>query len=418
MLGAEGAANLAQAFFKDIWASLQTLADATLILAVTEHDPAFDAIGAEVWLQGDGDLGDRMERALRHALEGADAAVVVGSDLPGLPLRVFEQARDGLRDGAAVLGPSADGGFYLIGLTRCPEGLLAGLPWSRSDTCEQTIARLRSHGMRVKMLERWFDIDVLADLEHLEELIARGEISVAATAAVLQQIRSKRGRSISVVIPVLNEEARIGRRLEELVGFGEVIVVDGGSIDRTVAIARSFPGVKVIEASRGRARQMNAGAEVASGDAILFLHADVSLPPDAAALIDRALNRQGAIAGAFKTWTVSDTSASRLRFLLHLADLRSRYTSLPYGDQAIFANARIFRQLGGYPDLPLMEDLELSRRLKRRGKIVRVPANVTVSGRRFLERPIYYALLMNLFPLLYRLGVPAASLARFYRDAR
>lgn len=220
------------------------------------------------------------------------------------------------------------------------------------------------------------------------------------------------------MIPVLNEEARIGRRLEELVGFGEVIVVDGGSIDRTVAIARSFPGVKVIEASRGRARQMNAGAEVASGDAILFLHADVSLPPDAAALIDRALNRQGAIAGAFKTWTISDIRASRLGFLLHLADLRSRYTSLPYGDQAIFVNARIFRQLGGYPDLPLMEDLELSRRLKRRGKIVRVPANVTVSGRRFLERPIYYALLMNLFPLLYRLGVPAASLARFYRDAR
>lgn len=418
MLGAEGAANLARAFFEDIWASLRTLADATLILAVTEHDPAFDAIGAEVWLQGDGDLGDRMERALRRTLEGADAAVVVGSDLPGLPLRVFEQARDGLRDGAAVLGPSADGGFYLIGLTRCPEGLLAGLPWSRSDTCEQTIARLRSHDMSVRMLERWFDIDVPADLEHLEELIARGEISVAATAAVLQQIRSKRGRSISVVIPVLNEEARIGRRLEELVGFGEVIVVDGGSTDRTVAIARSFPGVKVIEASRGRARQMNAGAEVASGDAILFLHADVSLPPDAAALIDRALNRQGAIAGAFKTWTISDTRASRLGFLLHLADLRSRYTSLPYGDQAIFVNARIFRQLGGYPDLPLMEDLEFSRRLKRRGKIVRVPANVTVSGRRFLERPIYYALLMNLFPLLYRLGVPAASLARFYRDAR
>jgi rSAM/selenodomain-associated transferase 2/rSAM/selenodomain-associated transferase 1 len=419
--GADGAANLARAFFKDIWASLQTLADAELILAVTEYDPAFDAIGADVWLQGDGDLGDRMERALRRALEGADAAVVIGSDLPGLPLRIFEQAREGLRGGAAVLGPSADGGFYLIGLTRCPAGLLAGLPWSRSDTCEQTIARLRSHGMSVQMLERWFDIDVPADLEHLEELIAAGEISVPATSAALRQIRSQRGTRISVVIPVLNEEARIGRRLEELGridGIGEMIVVDGGSIDRTMAIARSFSGVKVIEASRGRARQMNAGAAAASGDAILFLHADVSLPPDAAALIDRALGQPGAIAGAFKTWTISDTRESRLGFLLHLADLRSRYTSLPYGDQAIFVNARVFRELGGYPDQPLMEDLEFSRRLKRRGKIVRVPANVIVSGRRFIERPIYYAILMNLFPLLYRMGVPAASLARFYRDSR
>ena len=421
MAGADGAANLAHAFFKDIWASLRTLADATLILAVTENDPAFAATDAEVWLQGDGDLGDRMERALRRALEGAEAAVVIGSDSPGLPLRVFEQAHEALRSGAAVLGPSEDGGFYLIGLTRCPDGLLAGLPWSRSDTCARTAARLRSHGMRVRMIERWFDVDVPADLEHLEELIARGEISVPATSAVLAQIRSRRTRGISVVIPVLNEEARIGRTLEGLGGmdgFDEVIVVDGGSIDRTVTIARSFPEVKVFEASRGRARQMNAGAEAASGDAILFLHADVSLPPDAAELIERALGRHGAIAGAFQTWTISDTRAGRLGLLLHLADLRSRYTSLPYGDQAIFVNARVFRELGGYPDQPLMEDLEFSRRLKRRGKIVRVSANVTVSGRRFVKRPIYYAVLMNIFPLLYRLGVPAARLARLYRDSR
>lgn len=420
-VGADGAANLAHAFFKDIWASLRTLADATLILVVTENDPAFDELEADIWLQGDGDLGDRMERALRRALEEADAAVVVGSDLPGLPLKIFDQAREALRSGATVLGPSEDGGFYLIGLTRCPDGLLAGLSWSRSDTCERTVARLRARGMRVQMIERWFDVDVPADLAHLEQLIARGEISVPATSAALRKIRSQRAKRISVVIPVLNEEARLGRALEELGridGIGEMIVVDGGSIDRTVAIARSFAGVKVIEASRGRARQMNAGAEAAGGEVLLFLHADVSLPPDAAALIDRALDQQGAVAGAFKTWTVSDTRGSGLGFLLHLADLRSRYTSLPYGDQAIFVNARVFRDLGGYPDQPLMEDLEFSRRLKRRGKIIRVPANVIVSGRRFMERPIYYPVLMNLFALLYRLGVPAASLARFYRDSR
>jgi len=421
-LGAEGAAIAARAFFDDTWASLRTIADAQLVLAVTENDPAFEAAaGAEVWLQGDGDLGDRMERALRRALERADAAIVVGSDSPGLPLRVFEQARAALRDGAAVLGPSEDGGFYLIGLTRWPDGLLAGLPWSQSDTCARTLARLRSRGLEVQMIERWFDVDVPADLERLRELIARGELSVPATSAALQEIRAKRIIRTSVVIPVLNEEARIGGRLEELRcqgGIGEVIVTDGGSIDRTVAIARSFAGVKVIEADRGRARQMNAGAAIARGETIIFLHADVSLPPDAAAQIARALAQPGAIGGAFRTWTVSDTGAHRLGFWMHLADLRSRYTSLPYGDQAIFVNAEVFRELGGYPDQPLMEDLEFSRRLKRRGRIVRVPANVIVSGRRFLERPIYYAALMNLFPILYRLGVPAARLARFYPDSR
>ncbi|HVA76554.1 MAG TPA: TIGR04283 family arsenosugar biosynthesis glycosyltransferase [Candidatus Binataceae bacterium] len=421
-LGAQGAAKLAHAFFQDTWALLRKIADATLILAVTDRDPAFDAaVEAEVWLQGDGDLGDRMERALRRALERSNAAIVVGSDSPGLPLRIFEQARQALLRADAILGPSEDGGFYLIGLTRCPDGLLAGLRWSQSDTCERTLERLRSRGLRVQMLERWFDVDEPADLERLGKMIARGEVSVPATSAALREIRSKRARRISVVMPVLNEEARIGRSLEELGsldGLGEVIVVDGGSTDRTVAIARSFAGVNVIESGRGRARQMNAGAAVASGDELLFLHADVSLPADTAALVDRALDRPGAIAGAFKTWTVSDTRVTRLGFLLHLADLRSRYTSLPYGDQAIFVNAAVFRELGGYPDQPLMEDLEFSRRLKRRGRIVRVPANVIVSGRRFLERPIYHAALMNIFPILYRLGVPAATLARFYRDSR
>lgn len=421
-LGAEGAAKLAHAFFQDTWASMRTLADATLILAVTERDPAFDAaVETEIWLQGEGGLGERMERALRRALEQADAAIVVGSDSPGLPLRIFDEARQALRGHDAVLGPSEDGGFYLIGLTRCPDGLLADLRWSQSDTCERTLERLRSRGLTVRMLERWFDVDVPADLERLREMIARGAISAPATSAAIEEIGSLRTRRISVVMPVLNEEARIGRSLEDLCrldGIGEVIVVDGGSTDRTVAIARSFAGVKLLETSRGRACQMNAGAAVASGDSIVFLHADVTLPADAAALVDRALARPGAIAGAFKTWTVSDTHAERLGCLLHLADLRSRYTALPYGDQAIFVKAQVFKDLGGYPDQPLMEDLEFSRRLKRRGKIVRVPANVIVSGRRFRERPLYYALLMNLFPLLYRLGVPAAALARFYRDTR
>ncbi|MGH7247922.1 MAG: TIGR04283 family arsenosugar biosynthesis glycosyltransferase, partial [Pseudomonadota bacterium] len=377
-VGADAAANLARAFFEDTWAALQTIADARLILAVTESDPAFDGLAdAEVWLQGEGDLGDRMERALRHGLERADATVVVGSDLPGLAPRVFEQAREALMRSAAVLGPSDDGGFYLIGLARCPEGLLSGLPWSQSDTCERTIERLRARGLQVQMLERWFDVDIPADLKRLEELIARGDVVAPATSAVLRQIRSKPARSISVVIPALNEEARIGQSLEELSrldGIGEAIVVDGGSTDHTAAIARSFARVKVVESDRGRARQMNAGAAAASGDVILFLHADVSLPADASALIDRALDQPGAIAGAFKTWTVSETRASRLGFLLHLADLRSRYTSLPYGDQAIFVSAAVFRELGGFPDLPLMEDLEFSRRLKRRGKIVHVQA--------------------------------------------
>jgi rSAM/selenodomain-associated transferase 2 len=221
---------------------------------------------------------------------------------------------------------------------------------------------------------------------------------------------------ISIIIPVVDEERRIGARLAELRGFEEVIVVDGESRDRTVEIARGFRGVRVESAPRGRASQMNHGARLAGGDVLLFLHADVSLPPDAATQIAAALGDPRTVAGAFRTWHIAEDGRSAP--WLHLADLRSRYTGLPYGDQALFVRRDVFWKAGGFPDQPLMEDLELSRRLRRLGRIATVPARVRVSGRRFLAHPIRDTLLVNAFAFLYRLGVPAASLARLYRDVR
>jgi rSAM/selenodomain-associated transferase 2 len=221
---------------------------------------------------------------------------------------------------------------------------------------------------------------------------------------------------ISIIIPVLNEERRIGERLAELRGFDDVIVVDGGSLDLTVEIARGFPGVRVASAPRGRASQMNHGAQLSAGEVLLFLHADVSLPVDPAAHVERILADPEIIAGAFRTWHVADDG--RRAPWLHLADLRSRYSGLPYGDQALFVRRESFDRAGGFPEQPLMEDLELSRRLRRLGRIAIVPACVRVSGRRFLAHPIRDALLVNSFPLLYRLGVPPARLARLYRDTR
>ncbi|OYV74150.1 MAG: hypothetical protein B7Z74_02760 [Deltaproteobacteria bacterium 21-66-5] len=228
--------------------------------------------------------------------------------------------------------------------------------------------------------------------------------------------------TISVVMPVLNEAARIGERLSELARFAfrEVIIVDGGSDDETRDIARSFPGVLVVEAARGRACQMNEGARHATGDALLFLHADVSLPADAAVHIRRTLALADNAAGAFHTWTVVDGVGPGPWWspLLHLADIRSRYSRLPYGDQAIFLRREVFRDVGGVPEMPLMEDLEFSLRIRRIGRIRIVPARVMVSGRRFIERPLFYAMLMNVFPLLYRCGVPPCRFARIYKAVR
>lgn len=226
---------------------------------------------------------------------------------------------------------------------------------------------------------------------------------------------------VSVVIPALDEEARIAGQLARVTAIPDVhqvIVVDGGSRDRTVALARSFRGVSVLAAPPGRASQMNAGAKRATGDVLLFLHADVRLPLDAVRWVRAALADSTVVGGAFRTWTVADGRRRWLAPLLRLADLRSRYTGLPYGDQAIFARAEVFRRLGGFPEQPLMEDLEFSRRLSREGRIRTVPATVRVSGRRFLARPLYYGLLINFLPLLYRLGMSPRRMAARYGNPR
>jgi len=217
---------------------------------------------------------------------------------------------------------------------------------------------------------------------------------------------------ISIVIPVLDEERRIGERLAGLRGFEEVIVVDGGSRDRTVAIARGHPGVRVESAFRGRALQMNHGARLAGGDVLLFLHADVALPLHAAAHVERALADERVVAGAFRTWHVAD---GRNVPWLHLADLRSRYSRLPYGDQALFVRGRVFARMGGFAPWPLMEDVDFVRRLRREGPVHAARLAVVTSARRW-ERDGWVARSARNVTLfaLYRMGVSPHALARWY----
>jgi len=420
-LGDRGAAELAAAFFRDAWSLVAGRRWARALLLTTEpRAPEWRGLPPRrIRAQGDGDLGARLERALGAELAaGQPAAIAIGTDSPGLPPEALDRARDALRDSDAVLGPSTDGGFYLLALRRCPRGLLADLPWSSDETLGCTLARLAEHGLLVRLLPPWFDVDRPEDLESLARRLLRGEIAAPETARVLGRLVSTPPR-ISVVVPVLDEERRIGEQLARLAGGGwhEVIVVDGGSRDRTLERARDA-GATVLAAPRGRALQMNRGARAARGDVVLFLHADVELPADAPARIAAALDDPAVVGGAFRTWTQPDGGRRWWSPLLHLADLRSRYSSLPYGDQALFVRAGVFARLGGFPPLPLMEDLAFSRRLRRVGRLRTLRARVRVSGRRFQSRPIYYFLLVNLLPLLFALGVPPARLARLYGAPR
>ena len=225
---------------------------------------------------------------------------------------------------------------------------------------------------------------------------------------------------LSIIMPVLNEEARIAAQLAALAGLSgidEIIVVDGGSVDRTPGLATAA-GCRLVTAPRGRGTQMNAGAAAASGDILLFLHADVTLPADAASLIGTALADPTVVAGAFRTRTIAEGRRTWATRWLGLADLRSRYTRLPYGDQALFVRRTAFQRVGGFPAQPLFEDLEISRRLWSVGRVQTLRAEVSVSGRRFLARPLYFAILMNILPILYRLGVSPETLQRAYGDVR
>lgn len=226
---------------------------------------------------------------------------------------------------------------------------------------------------------------------------------------------------ISVIIPTLDEAAQIGPCLDQFAaqpGEWELLVVDGGSQDGTVALAEARGG-KVIQTSGGRGPQMNAGAAAAEGWILLFLHADARLPPHASRLIHRILAWPGTVAGAFRVRHQAHRWAGTWKArLLRLADLRSHYTRRPYGDQGLFMNRSTFLAAGGFPPRPLMEDLAMARQLAGLGRIHTVREEVQTSGRRFESAPIRAFVCMNTFPVLDRLGVSPERLKRWYGNPR
>jgi rSAM/selenodomain-associated transferase 2 len=222
--------------------------------------------------------------------------------------------------------------------------------------------------------------------------------------------------SLSIVIPVLDEEAEIADALTALAPLRargvETIVVDGGSRDRTVALAGPLAD-RVIAAPRGRAVQMNAGAAATAGDVLLFLHADTRLPGEADRLVPDGLARSG------RQWGRFDVRISGRHPLLPvvaaLMNIRSRLTGIATGDQAMFVKRDLFERIGGFPAIPLMEDVALSRRLKRQGPPFCLTPQAVTSGRRWEQRGVIRTiLLMWRLRLAYSLGAAPARLARLY----
>lgn len=222
---------------------------------------------------------------------------------------------------------------------------------------------------------------------------------------------------LSIIVPMFNETAVLPDLLAHLLPLqrsgSEVLLVDGGSHDGSTTMARTA-GFTVINADKGRARQMNTGAREAKGDVLLFLHADTRLPDRATRLVVQALTGSRKVWGRFDVHITGQSPT--LRLVAWMMNWRSRCTGIATGDQAIFVRRTAFQACGGFPDQPLMEDIELSRRLKRRSAPICIAERACTSGRRWESRGVWRTIfLMWQLRLAYWLGASADSIARTYR---
>ncbi len=354
--------------------------------------------------QAEGDLGRKMLLALRSAQEkDSGPLVLIGSDCPDMSSDILNEAFAVLEDRDIVLGPAVDGGFYLLGISgrigaRRIEHILSGIAWGTASVLEQTLQRAGETGLTCGFTGELNDLDVPGDLPDDLSRLFDSECS-----------------KISVIVPALNEEKHLG---SSLAGINrgdnvQVVVADGGSTDQTLRIAADL-GAETVKSSGGRARQMNEGTKRAKGEILLFVHADTEMPFLYDWYIRRAVHEEGYAGGAFSFSL--DRPFPGSDWLAFMVNMRSRLLRMPYGDQALFVDKRLFRSIGGYPQTPLLEDVKLITNIKKTGRIVILPAAVRTSSRRWREKGLIRTTFINQLVMFgFCLGISTDTLASLYK---
>lgn len=383
-LGAEGAAALQREMTEHtVRQARKTRAEIEIRFTGGSEQQMRDWLGDDLQYadQGGGDLGERMACAFQeHFDSGAQRVVIIGCDCPSNDWKNIQKSFQWLETNDCVIGPASDGGYYLIGLRRPMPELFQGLEWGTDTVFEQTLALAAG---KPHLLKRLHDVDRPEDLPP----------------------------KISVIIPTLNEAECILQTLEKVnEGFRvECIVADGGSTDGTRAVVPDC-----LICLDGRAAQQNLGAKAASGEILLFLHADTILPEGWEWTVRETLADSSVALGAF-SFRVNSNFPGR-KFIEDATNWRSRVCKMPYGDQGIFLRKETFEATGGFPDLPIMEDYAFVRTLRRRGKIVTVPEPAITSVRRWRKHGVLKVTLINKLMILgYHLCIPPERLATFYR---
>ena len=404
VLGDDGAATLQQRMTEHAANELRALASSRAVVPTVIYTGG-DVEEIEDW------LGHALSYRAQHGndfRDGARNVVIVGSDCPGITADHVERALDELGANDAVAGPVRDGGYWLIGMRRSSfhragDVLFSDIPWSTAQVMGATRQAAAAANSALAELTPMQDVDEKGDLDAWNNVVRADD-------------RLSGSVSISVVVPALNEAAHIAETLRSAKRGNsvEVLVVDGGSEDHTRDIAAEA-GARVLTSLPGRARQMNEGARQSGGDVLLFLHADTVLPLGYDAHIRRSVVDKAVGAGAFRLRV--GKAGIGMRMIERIANARSRYLSLPYGDQAIFVRCDLFDDVRGFPDVPIMEDFVFMRELRHRGHWPLIlPSPVRTSGRRWEERGLLRTTIHNqLTVLAYYAGVSPKRLAAWYR---
>ncbi|AFY74711.1 hypothetical protein Syn7502_02773 [Synechococcus sp. PCC 7502] len=350
-------------------------------------------------------LGDRLIYALKTAINnGSKSVIIIGTDCPELDAKILGQGFSQLQDHDLVLGAANDGGYYLIGLQKFVPELFINIPWSTSEVFLKTVNMAEILRMSQFVLPTLTDVDTAKDLSIWEQVRRQNE-----------QVDCN--PKISIIIPTLNEAENLAKVLQSIANAEnvEIIIVDAGSSDQTVAIAQS-QSIKVVSGVTGRAKQMNLGASIATGEILLFLHGDTVLPFGFEQSVREILAQptKRTIAGAFKLKI--NGKGWGLRLVEWGVSMRSQLCQMPYGDQAIFMNTSKFLRLGGFRDLPIMEDFEIILQLRTQGRIRISPLAVTTSARRWQKLGIFSTTLINQIMIIgYLWGVQPTKLAQWYK---
>lgn len=362
------------------------------------------------------DIGVRMRNAIAETIEsGYKKVVLVGADIPEIRNEVVENAFTKLDTCDVVIGGTCDGGYYLIGMKQVIDSAFGGVAYGNSIVYEDTIKNIEANAYSIGQVKKAIDLDERGDLVkfYTDTIVNDESTKCPYTIAFINKILK-----ISIIIPILNEEKNIERIINQLNSLDEeveIIFVDGGSTDNT--LRRIDSKYTIVHSKKGRGMQLNAGVNEARGDILFFLHADSELPDDAIRQIRQALLKTpiGCFgidyhSTNFFMWTCK-----------HISNLRAKYRRLIYGDQGMFIMRNVFLSLGGFKEIPLMEDYDFSLRLKKtQYKVTLTKDRIMTSSRRFPKGTINklrFMYTMHKLRKMYRRGVDINHISALYESS-